>query len=102
MALDATHTSPKTVIWFCCLCCLPAQEHQYRTAKEHQYLKQYLINTLDSLRNKYPDCGLVVMGDFNDFDVAGLLSNHSLKQVVQEPTRGTAKLDLIITNLHNL
>jgi hypothetical protein len=73
-----------------------------RTAQEHQYLKQYLIDTLDSLRNKYPDCGLVVMGDFNDFDVAGLLSNHSLKQVVQEPTRGTAKLDLIITNLHNL
>jgi hypothetical protein len=38
----------------------------------------------------------------NDFDVCNLASNQSLKQVVTQPTRGNATLDLIVTNLHNL
>ena len=38
----------------------------------------------------------------NDFDVRRLISSHSLRQVVKQPTRGSAVLDLIVTNLHNL
>ena len=69
--------------------------------EDHRSLNEYVINTIDFLRNKYPDCGVVVLGDFNDFDISQLLSSHNLKQVVQLPTRGSAILDLIVTNLRN-
>ena len=70
-------------------------------AEDHRSLNEYVINTIDFLRNKYPDYGVVVLGDFNDFDISQLLSTHNLKQVVQLPTRGSAILDLIVTNLRN-
>ncbi len=73
-----------------------------RTVQDHKDLDEYLINTTDQLRNKDPDHGLVFLGDFNDFDIRNITSNHSLKQIVNQPTRGNAILDLIITNLHNL
>ena len=49
-----------------------------------------------------PDLVLVLLGYFNDFDCGNLVSHHSLKQVVQQPTRDSAILDLIVTNMHNL
>ena len=73
-----------------------------RSAQELRDLDEYLVNTTDSLRNKYPDCGLAILGDFNNFGAPNLLSGHNLKQVVHLPTRGSATLDLIITNLHTL
>jgi hypothetical protein len=73
-----------------------------RSAQELRDLDEYLIDTTDCLRNIYPDCGIVILGDFNNFDLHNLASNHSLKQVVHLPTRGSAILDLIATNLHNL
>ena len=63
---------------------------------------EYLVLTIDSLRNQLPNCGLVRLGDFNDIDISNILSSHNLKQVVKVPTRGTAILDLIITNQPNL
>ena len=69
---------------------------------EHYLLNEYLTNSADILCNQYPNCGLVILGDFNDFQTANLLSRHNLKQLVQAPTRGSAILDLIITNLSNL
>ena len=67
--------------------------------QEHYLLNEYLINSADILRNQYPNCGLIFLGDFNDFQTSSLLSRHSLKQLVLTPTRGSAILDLIITNL---
>ena len=73
-----------------------------RPTESHKELNDYLINTTDRLRNEHPDHGLVLLGDFNDFDCGNLVSHHSLKQVVQQPTRDSAILDLIVTNMHNL
>ena len=70
--------------------------------ENHHQFNEYLILTIDSLRNQHPNCGLVLLGDFNDFDIANILSSHNLKQVVKVHTRGTAILDLIITNQPNL
>ena len=70
--------------------------------ENHRQLNEYLVLTIDSLRNQHPNCGLVLLGDFNDFDISNILSSHNLKQVVKIPTRGTAILDLIITNQPNL
>ena len=73
-----------------------------RSAESHKELNDYLINATDRLRNEHPDHGLVLLGDFNDFDSSNLVTHHSLKQVVQQPTRNSAVLDLIVTNMHDL
>ena len=39
-----------------------------RPTESHKELNDYLINTTDRLRNEHPDQGLVLLGDFNDFD----------------------------------
>ena len=88
---------PLTGIIVCVVCNPPD-----RSAQELRDLDEYLVNITDSLRNKYPDCGLTILGDFNNFGAPNLLSGHNLKQVVRLPTRGSATLDLIITNLHTL
>ena len=68
-----------------------------RTAEELVNLAEYLTNTIDSVRDRYPDCRIMLLGDFNNFISRSL----SLKQIVCSPTRGLATLDLIITDLHN-
>jgi hypothetical protein len=69
---------------------------------EHYLLNEYMTNGADILRNQYPNCGLVFVGVFNDFRTSNLLSRHNLMQMVQASKRGSAKLDIIITNLTNL
>ena len=58
----------------------------------------YIIETLDSVKTSYPDCGVVLLGDFNTQDISDMLANHNLKQVVTRPTRGNSILDLILTD----
>lgn len=58
----------------------------------------YIIETLDSVKTSYPDCGVVLLGDFNTQDITDMLANHNLKQVVIRPTRGNSILDLILTD----
>ena len=60
----------------------------------------YLIETLDVVRNTYPDCGIGLLGDFNNLDISELLNCHNLSQVVTVTIRGSATLDLVITNIH--
>jgi hypothetical protein len=50
--------------------------HPDRSAQVLRNLDEYLIDTTDYLRNKYPDCGNVILGDFNNFDLHNLASNH--------------------------
>lgn len=57
-------------------------------------------SAIDSLRNKYPDCSIAVLGDFNNLNISDLTSRQNLKQVVSRPTRNNAILDLIITDFH--
>jgi hypothetical protein len=73
---------------------LPAQTH-------HSFNEYLYITTTDMLCNEYPNSGLLFLGDFNNFSISKLLTSHGLKRIVQGPTRGSAILDLIITNLSN-
>ena len=68
----------------------PAQVQRDRT--------MYIIETLDSVKTSYPDCGVVLLGDFNTQVISDMLANHNLKQVVTRPTRGNSILDLILTD----
>ena len=49
---------------------------------------------------RYPNCGLLVTGDFNRLNIDGLLNHFRLRQIVKVPTRKKATLDLILTNMH--
>ena len=73
---------PLSGIVVCTVCHPPG-----RIVQDHIALNEYLINTTD------------LLGDFNDFDVCNLAINHNMKQVVKQPARGNAILDLIVTNI---
>ena len=60
---------------------------------------QYLQSSLELLGIKYPNCGLILAGNFNKLPIRHLSSQFQLKQMVNFNTRGTSKLDLILINL---
>jgi len=63
-------------------------------------LTNYLISTTDYIRSHHPHAGLLLCGDFNGLPLRQLLAAHPvLKQIVKQPTRGSATLDIILTNL---
>ena len=62
-------------------------------------LINHLLMTLDSLKSKHPDTGVVILVDFNRTNISLLCRAHSMKQFVDKATRGNAILDLIVTNL---
>ena len=70
-----------------------------KSAQDWRDLVTYLSDTIDIIRFRYPDCGIVILGDFNGLDTSELLSSHGLKQLVSNPTRVGATLDLILSNL---
>ena len=44
-------------------------------SNDHQSLKEYLFSTIDLLRDQYPNCGIILLGDFNDLEVSLLLAS---------------------------
>ena len=53
------------------------------------------------MESKYPNCGILVTGDFNRLDISGLLRHFCLKHIVKVySTWKDATLDLILTNMH--
>ena len=69
-----------------------------KSIENQSRLRDYLINSPDVTKNKYPDSGIVILVDFHNLSISDIISSHDLKQIVQ-PTRGEAILDLVITNL---
>ncbi|XP_030844097.1 uncharacterized protein LOC115925077 [Strongylocentrotus purpuratus] len=65
-------------------------------------LIHYLTRAVDHILLRHPLAGIIISGDFNRADVSPLLAGHSLKQVVNRPTRNLSMLDLIITNMKSL
>ena len=57
-------------------------------------LLDHLFYTLTLAESKYPNCGIIVTGDFNRLDVTRLLNHFRLKQIVKIPTRNDVTLDL--------
>ena len=54
----------------------------------------------DPFRSTLPDCGVVILGDFNNLDFCDLLSHHTLKQSLTLYFQHADNvLDLIVTNL---
>ena len=63
-------------------------------------IRHHLFQSLTSVEARYPNCGLLIAGDFNRLDIKDLLNHFRLKQIVKVPTRKDATLDLVLTNMH--
>ena len=59
----------------------------------------HLISSLDAALNKYPNAGIMFVGDFNRLNYRYISNHFNLRQTVKNPTRGAAILVLIFTNL---
>lgn len=70
----------------------PASLHQ-------EMLCKHIIDSIDKVNTRYPNAGICVLGDFNRCDISNVVHGTLLNQLVTQPTRGEAILDLIITNL---
>ena len=55
----------------------------------------FISNNLDQVLIKYPNIDIQLMGDFNRIDTTYLQSSFDIRNVVNEPTRGDAMLDLV-------
>ncbi len=60
---------------------------------------EHLTVKLDSALRSHPNAGIVIVGDFNKCPISSMVRNLSLKQIVKQPTRNDAILDLILTNM---
>ena len=59
----------------------------------------YLSDSLSQIEANCPECGLILTGDFNELNMSRIPYAFNIKQIVQFPTRGQSKLDLVLTNL---
>ena len=65
-------------------------------------MREHVITGIDSVKRKHPDCGVVLIGDFNQFNDKFLVSHCRFIQMVKILTRGGAILDKIWTNMTEL
>ena len=50
----------------------------------------HITITIDTIRHRNPDAGVVILGDFNNLNIRNLMFSQNLKQMVQQHTRGNA------------
>ena len=62
------------------------------------------VTAYDTLISESPNASIIASGDFNPtsngFKERVIINHCQLKQVVKKPTKGTAILDLILSNAH--
>jgi exonuclease III len=69
------------------------------TKSPHQeLLTDHLVQSVDYLRAKHPDIGIIITGDFNRMNIYNITRGNDLFQTVTFNTRKNAILDLLITN----
>ncbi|KAI8514499.1 hypothetical protein Bbelb_070900 [Branchiostoma belcheri] len=75
-----------------------------RNNKEgNDHTLSHLVNTIDVIHRRRPQAGVLLCGNVNRLPLRRLQDAHpSLKQIVKQPTRGTATLDVVITNMAQL
>ena len=63
-------------------------------------MRYHLFQSFLLAESHFPNCALIVAGDFNRLDVKLIQRHFRLKQKVKKPTRKNAILDLVLTNMH--
>ena len=87
-------TGKISVIIVCCFYSPPR-------SRKNIALIEHITLTLQSLLNQHLSAGIIISGDRNNIDIATLLTiDPSLRQCVDQFTRGQKILDIILSNLH--
>ena len=60
----------------------------------------YLSNCLSVMESRFPNCGFIILGDFNKLNTSRLRTGYDLKQLVNFPTCGNNTPDIVLTNLN--
>ena len=69
-------------------------------SKKKTKLMDHLVTNCHALLTKYPNAGLVIGGDKNDWKIGPLIASiPKLKQIVTLPTCNLKTLDVILTNM---
>ena len=71
----------------------------YPPSANNQEILDHLLKCLSTIESRFPNSGVILLGDFNNLNVSRIKRNFRLKQIVNFPTRGRNTLDLILTNL---
>lgn len=74
--------------------------HPFWTKPENDLMRDHLLKSLSLAESKFPNCALIMAGDFDRLDIKSIQRHFRLKQIVKKPTRKNAILDLVLTNLH--
>ena len=64
--------------------------------RDSSRIQDGLVNIIDEHATKHPSRDIVILGDFNDFEVRKLNEELDLTDIVTAPTRGTNTLDHIL------
>ena len=79
----------------CILCIyLPPQLN----AASLNHAKEEIISVIDNHLLSFPNGKVIILGDFNAFDVTGLCNDLNLLDIVKKPTRGDNILDHILVD----
>ena len=62
-------------------------------------MREYMITSLDSILRCYPECGIILTGDFNQLRDSFLRVHYGYVQLVNVATRNGAILDKIWSNM---
>ena len=73
--------------------------HPDPSAENDSSIRNHLSISLALAESMYPNCALVVGGDFNRLNLQLVNNHYHLRQIVKVPTRKNATLDLILTDL---
>ena len=73
-------------------------------SRHKQEVIEHIIDTIHLLRAKYDnDVNFLIGGDFNRVDITDILDCYgALKQIISVPTRKSATLEILLTDLHTL
>ena len=94
MTVSKTELFSAQVFLYYCGCDISFPKANGSLARNH------LFQSLASTGARYPNCGLLVTGDFNHLNFHVFLDYFRLKQIVKLPTRTKATLDLILNKMH--
>ena len=66
---------------------------------DNSNMREYIIATLDGILRRHPDCGIILIGDFNQLRDMFLRTQYGFAQLVNTATRNSAILDKLWTNM---
>ena len=73
--------------------------HPDPSAANNDNIRDHLFSSLSLAESLYPNCAIIVCGDFNRLNLQPIMNHFRLSQIVKVPTRKNATLDLVLKNL---